>query len=91
MDKRLAEGGVIFLHDTEPDFCNSIGPRYLLEKLGAQVAEDYYFIQLPTGDGYGLAILQKKSDIAAQNWKPALKDLMIERLSYQIRALKEKR
>ncbi len=79
VDELLAPGALVLLHDTEPDLCGWLGPRYLLEKLGRGSETGYHWVNLPSPEGFGLALIQKKR---AETWKtvrPSLVDLAVER------------
>lgn len=70
VDELLQEGGFVLLHDTMPEACGWLGPRHLLEELGRRAASDYHWINLPSPEGFGLGIIQKRSAGAAPRWMP---------------------
>ncbi len=57
-------GGFIALHDTNPESSGWDGPRYvldLIERSGIE-RQSSAVLDLPTGEGWGLAIIQKRVD-----------------------------
>lgn len=56
-------GGYILLHDIYPEMCACEGPRALLDRLArtGAVPRRLQAIELPTSDGYGVALLRKAS------------------------------
>lgn len=94
VEPHLAERAFVLLHDTDPDKCGWMGPRAVFEAAVASTAEDYDGIMVPTPQGQGLAILQRKSTAAGSGkWRPTVADLGAEwffaRRQYQ--RLKRKR
>jgi predicted O-methyltransferase YrrM len=56
----LQIGGYVMLHDTFPEVCNHIGPRWLLDNLSTASAATYQWCDLYTAQtNYGLAILRR--------------------------------
>jgi predicted O-methyltransferase YrrM len=56
----LQIGGYIMLHDTFPEVCNHVGPRWLLDNLATASTAKYQFCDLYTAQtNYGLAILRR--------------------------------
>ncbi len=78
VDRLLAPGAVVLLHDTEPDLCGWLGPRYLLEKLGEGAEQGYHWINMPSPEGFGLALIQKKKRGGWEAVRPSLRDLAAE-------------
>ena len=76
----LKEGGFILLHDTVPERCGWLGPRYLMEELGRRWPGAYRWVNVPTPEGYGLGIIQKTETVPAKSWRPPLMELIFERL-----------
>lgn len=85
VDALMAEGGVALLHDSTPGEKNGwLGPRLLLEELQSRWAGSYSWINLPTRDGYGLALVQKRAAAPAA-WRPSVGALAFQWLSYRLR------
>lgn len=81
VNRILTPEGIVVLHDTEPEKCGWLGPRYLMEKLKEQVPEGYGVVNLPTGEGFGIAVLQKYGELGEQSgWWPSLGEIVTERL-----------
>ncbi len=78
VDELLAEGGIVILHDTKPERCGWLGPRYLLESLDERANGDYYVLNLPSPEGFGLGLLQKKTAKKSGAWKPSFVELARE-------------
>ncbi|MBU1418288.1 MAG: class I SAM-dependent methyltransferase [Proteobacteria bacterium] len=57
-------GGYVIIHDIYPEMCGVRGPRVLIDHLKAYrtVPNDIELIEMPTRDGFGIAVLHKKSD-----------------------------
>ena len=91
VDERLAEGGLVLVHDTEPERSEWLGPRSLLEELGRRAGSDYHWLNLPTVHGCGLGVIQKRTSNRSPRWKPSLTDLLIQRLYHQCLDLKSRR
>jgi predicted O-methyltransferase YrrM len=81
VDRLIAPGGFVLLHDTVPDRCAWLGPRYLIEELAVRAPSQYQWVNLPSPEGFGIAVIQKKAAGLAPTWKPALLDLLTDRLS----------
>ena len=79
VDERMAEGGIVLVHDTMPQ-SGWLGPRRLLEELRQRADDDYQVVNLPTLENAGLGIIQKRSSSSSTAWRPSLKDLLAERL-----------
>lgn len=60
----VRSGGYIIVHDIYPEMCGVYGPRVLIDHLNAYriVPTDIELMEMPTRDGFGIAILHKKSD-----------------------------
>ena len=56
-------GGLIVLHDIYPTMCGVDGPRVLLDHLKAYglLSSHLQLLELPTCDGFGIAVLKKVS------------------------------
>ena len=80
VDRIMAPGAVVLLHDTEPDMCGWLGPRYLLEKLGSGAENGYHWVNLPSPEGFGLAMIQKKRDCTWEQCRPSIVELATESL-----------
>jgi predicted O-methyltransferase YrrM len=78
VDELLADGGVVLLHDTMPEKCGWAGPRHLLEQLRTHEASSYQWVNLPSPEGYGMALVQKLRPGAANAWSPGLGELLRE-------------
>ena len=76
----LAEDALVVLHDTNPDGCRWRGPRFLLQELGNKAFQDFQFINVPTYEGMGLAIIQKRTQTPSPRFQPALGELLADRL-----------
>ena len=83
IDQLLVEEGVVLLHDTMPEKCGWLGPRYLLEELGKKESSNYHWVNIPTPDGFGLGIIQKKSKNDSKKWWPPLTKLFTEWLFHR--------
>jgi predicted O-methyltransferase YrrM len=56
----LQIGGYVMLHDTFPEVCNHVGPRWLLDNLAACSSAKYQLCDLYTAQtNYGLAIMRR--------------------------------
>jgi hypothetical protein len=77
----LAEGAVVALHDTFPENCPWLGPRYLMEQLNADPAR-YSVLSIRTPDGLGVGLIQKNALGSARLILPSLLDEIGERLRY---------
>ncbi|MBU0943505.1 MAG: class I SAM-dependent methyltransferase [Proteobacteria bacterium] len=57
-------GGYIIIHDVNPEMCGVHGPRALIDHLKSYrtIPNDIELIEMPTRDGFGIAILHKKTD-----------------------------
>ena len=85
----LREQGVIVLHDTSPEKSGWLGPRYLMEQLGADPA-DWAILDLPTADELGLAVIQKLNPRAGKlDWRPSLRDLTRQYLLHRLHGWKQ--
>ncbi|MDK2972938.1 MAG: hypothetical protein PWP23_2693 [Candidatus Sumerlaeota bacterium] len=80
IDERLGEGGIVLLHDTLPENCGCLGPRRLLIDLEKRYPGMYHAVDLPTPEGFGLAIIQKRSAQTPEKWKITLRDQVAEYL-----------
>jgi predicted O-methyltransferase YrrM len=78
VDRHLEPGGLIVLHDTLPETCNWLGPRYLLEELDKRNPDAYGIVNLFTHDGAGLGLLQKRHSRKNAAWLPPLKTLLTD-------------
>jgi predicted O-methyltransferase YrrM len=56
-------GGYVILHDIYPSMCGEYGPRVLIDHLKARrlIPERLELLELPTRDGFGVAVLRKIS------------------------------
>ena len=77
----IKPGGLIMFHDTEPHVCQWLGPRCLLEHLPNDANRNFHWVGLPSPEGVGVAIVQKRTVGNPIKWRPSLKDLLIEALS----------
>jgi predicted O-methyltransferase YrrM len=75
VDRLLAEGGIVLLHDTLPDGCRWLGPHHLLDQLERDREERNHWINLATPEGFGLAIIQKRHAGSWGNLRPSLWDI----------------
>ncbi len=82
IDKFLATGGLVLLHDTVPETVPWLGPRYLLDQLDRQQAGSYSVLNLPTPDSMGLGAIQKNAAGVAALVRPSLLYEAAERLRY---------
>ncbi len=59
-------GGYIILHDIYPEMCGVDGPRVLIDHLKAYrtIPNHIELIEMSTRDGFGIAVLHKKTDKA---------------------------
>lgn len=81
VDKHLATGGIIVLHDTNPKECGWMGPRFVAENL--RDSGGYNVLNLNTADTLGIAILQKTSAGANQSdWRPGIREVLLEQLLF---------
>jgi predicted O-methyltransferase YrrM len=80
VDRILAPGGMVMLHDTMPQKCGWVGPRRLLDMLHEKTQGRYQAINLPTPEGYGIALIQKESPGTGPEMPPSLWELLRERL-----------
>lgn len=57
-------GGYILLHDIYPEMCGEYGPRVLIDHLKSSrlIPKALNVIELPTRDGFGVALLRKESN-----------------------------
>ena len=78
VDELLADGGIVLLHDTMPEVCGWAGPRHLLEHLRAHEGANYQWVNLPSPEGFGMALVQKLRPGAANAWTPGLAELVGE-------------
>lgn len=85
VDECLVEGGIVLLHDTIPEKCDWLGPRYLLEELGKRASSTYHWVNIPTPEGYGIALIQKKSSSPSPKWAPSIAELLREKLFHSKR------
>lgn len=81
VDRFLVDGGIIILHDTEPDTSGWMGPRFLAEKLSE--LSGYSTLICGTADILGIAIVQKRASAAEnKHWHPSIKELLVEQLLF---------
>lgn len=85
VDRVLAPGGVAVFHDTMPDACGWCGPRWLLEELEKAAPGDYGWVNLPSPEGYGMAVLQKRGDARSPHWRPSFVQEAAERFFHRNR------
>jgi predicted O-methyltransferase YrrM len=78
VDDLLADGSVVLLHDTMPEKCGWAGPRHLLEHLRSREGANYQWVNLPSPEGFGMALVQKLRPGAANAWSPGLGELVRE-------------
>ncbi len=84
VDKHLAPGGIIVLHDTDPAASGWMGPRFLLERLrDAKLNDAYEVMNLPTTDKLGMALLRKTGNLPNHDWRPSVKELAAEFLLHR--------
>jgi len=59
---QVRQGGFVLLHDIYPEMCGEYGPRVLLETLKRRraVPRKLELLELPTRDGFGIALLRKR-------------------------------
>lgn len=79
VDEILKPGGIVFLHDTNPDVCGWVGPRHLLDGLRRRSGAEYPWIDILGLDRIGFAVLQKQTAGIAAAWKPSYLELLAER------------
>jgi hypothetical protein len=77
VDALMREGGIVLLHDTNPEGCGWLGPRALLESLGREADAAYHWLNLPTPEGFGLALVQKRSK-SMTRWRANISDLVAD-------------
>jgi len=80
VDELIAEGGLMLLHDTNPDPTGWYGPRYLLEALREKFTDRWHVVTLPTADRTGVALMQKISKSPSRDWQPPFAELLRDRL-----------
>jgi predicted O-methyltransferase YrrM len=80
VDELISEGGLMLLHDTNPDPTGWYGPRYLLEELREKFSDRWHVVTLPTADRTGMALMQKISKSPSRDWKPPFSELLRDRL-----------
>lgn len=60
LEPALQIGGYVILHDTFPEVCNHIGPRWLLDHLNEVASGRYQVCEIYTAQtNYGLALLRR--------------------------------
>lgn len=79
IDPLLAEGAIVLLHDTEPENCYWLGPRHLIEHLEKGEDAAYRWVNLPSPEGFGLAIAEKVKPGGWRAARPRWRDIMLER------------
>lgn len=80
VDKHLAVGGIIVLHDTNPKECGWMGPRFVAENVRGA---GYNVLNLNTADTLGIAVLQKISPNAnLGDWRPGIREVILEQLLF---------
>jgi hypothetical protein len=84
VDRVLRPGGIILLHDTVPNKCGWLGPRFLLEQLSLR-PDHYQGVNLPTPEGFGLAIIQNISTGDHRAGIPTMRSLLANKLYEKIR------
>lgn len=80
VEEILDDDGLVLLHDTIDESCCWRGPRYLLQELGDKAAEQYQWVNFPTFDKLGLAVIQKRQPIPSPRFKPTLLELYADHL-----------
>jgi predicted O-methyltransferase YrrM len=75
VDEFTREGAIIVLHDTNPQNCKWMGPRYLLDKLSEKQRAGYQWVNIPTHETIGLAVIQKLGDGKSGRFAPTLLEL----------------
>ncbi|MEQ8822002.1 MAG: hypothetical protein RLY93_17340 [Sumerlaeia bacterium] len=83
IDARLREDGLILLHDTNDENCKWRGPRFLMQELGEKARDRYQWVNLPTFEGIGLGLLQKRSSLPSPRFQPSNWTLLGERLFHR--------
>lgn len=89
IDSILTEGGFVLLHDTNPEGSGWLGPRYLLDELCKRENTNYQWVNLPTPEGHGLAIIQKLSSKDSEKWFPSFFEVFTEWLFLKLRWKRE--
>lgn len=79
VDPLLRLGALVVLHDTDPRASEWLGPAQALAQLRA-AGSAWSALELPGGDGFGLAILQKTSDGRTALAPPAVPLLLLEKI-----------
>lgn len=77
VDQLIAPGGLVALHDTFPENCGWLGPRTLIKMLEQAGASKYQAVNLPSPEGFGVALVQKRIESeAGDRWQPRIFDLL---------------
>ncbi|MCC5875522.1 MAG: class I SAM-dependent methyltransferase [Candidatus Sumerlaeia bacterium] len=80
VEKLLEDDGLVILHDTIAEVCGWRGPRYLLQELGEKAATQYQWVNFPTFDKLGLAVIQKRQPIPSPRFKPSFFELLADQM-----------
>lgn len=72
-------GGFVLLHDIRPDRCSWLGPSDILDKLLLERPSEFQQIRIPSPEGFGLGLLQKRDGSSAP-LRFSLGDLLRDRL-----------
>lgn len=90
IDPLLSDGAVALLHDSTPSGTNGWqGPRALLDEILERGQGAYQWVNLPTPDGFGMAIVQKTTG-TFRNWRPSISSLAAQWLHYRIEEIKRR-
>lgn len=80
----LSPGATVFVHDTIACDANHwLGPQALLETLSTHDPSEYQWVNLPTADRLGMAIIQKRGE-KLFTWNPSLPDLARQWFFYRL-------
>ena len=80
VDPLMNVGGIVILHDVVPQNCGWEGPRHLLDQIAKERADYYQAIELPTPDGYGVAVMQKiKGTKGVKKLKPTWRAVLADK------------
>lgn len=80
----LAPGATVFVHDTLVGDANHwLGPQALLKTLSTHDRSECQWVNLPTADRLGMAIIQKRGE-KLFTWNPSLPDLARQWFFYRL-------
>lgn len=95
IEPHLMPGGIVLLHDIEPEVCWYLGPRYLMDKACAGRSHQFQTLSIRTPDGPGLGVVQKIAATERQNWDPPfrflVKDYLMKSISRMGLSIQKKR